>query len=270
MSDKEQPEEKSCLVKTATAIWQLPVFSVMFLVMVYVSCIGMYDRRGTIEDKMQSTFPDLDDTKWLLWSLIGVFVIDSCITFISFLTSEWVYDACCNDLMKNCACCTSFMCYGFNWFFFVVSYILGIGFILLTVSCTVIIVVAAMGKGACDEFLASDPDGLVDLMNKMIKALHDFICDNTDDVKCGSGFPASLPNDFEVTEFCSDVNDVIGNGAAIFAYMGVVAVAQWSFVIIQRANLVEGAARRGFARVTAQKEAAASPEAEMGDHGPNV
>merc|ERR1719319_2248929 len=138
------------------------------------------------------------------------------------------------------------MCCGLNWFLLIVSYILGIGFTILTIGSTVVVIFGALADGVCTG-AAEGTEALEDQINELLKALHDFLCNNSaEGTDCGQ-FPESIEAG-TIDEFCAEVNTVVESGAKIFGFMILVVIAQWTFVAIQRANLVEGAARRGFAK----------------------
>jgi len=248
-------EEKSGCQKFLSAIWQFPIFSIAFLGVAAVSSCMMYKDSADLQDAVNTALAkDVTNFKsGLLWTLIGIFVIDGGITFMSLISSKWVHDCCWDKQMQKCACCTQFICYILNWFLFGMAYLLGLLSLVLTGVGSIIIIFGVSANGLCtgrSDGSVTDAD-IMAMVNKMLKALHDWVCDNSSDIDC-SEFPSEITEQ-QVENFCKGTKDITNIGGKFFLYICMMIVAQWSFAIIQRANLVEGAVRRDMAKENNKK-----------------
>lgn len=234
-------------------IWQFPIFSVIFAVIVAVSSVMMYSEADKLSEALKNaTGEDKFDFKMaFMWTLIGIFIIDGAITFMSIVTSEWVYTCCWDQKMQSCTCCTQFVCYTLNWFLFLMAYLLGIVSTVITGVGTFTIFFGIMSSSACPEDTTgwndTNTNTLKAAIDPMLAKLNAWFKDN-----CLSGmpcdkFPAAIDTE-NAKRFCDSVNDIYGLGGKFFALVALVVISQWSFALIQRANLVEGAARRDMAK----------------------
>jgi len=240
-------EEKSGCMKCMSILWQFPIFTCFFMVAVAIASVKMHSDYGYIEDEINDAFDpplELNGSNGLLWTLIGVWIVDGFITFFSFTSSQWVYDYCCDQLMVKCAFCTQFWCYTSNWFFLLMAYVLGLVSLVITAAGGVIVVGVITVKGVCDS-----ADGnwasIKDVLDAILGALHDYVCDKVTTGDCN--FPAEIDLE-DVEGFCTAIIDVKEKTNMFFTWAAILVISQWTFAMIQRANLVEGALHRDLAK----------------------
>jgi len=172
---------------------------------------------------------------------------------MSIISSQWVFECCWNKQMQQCPCCTQFVCYTLNWFLFGMAYLLGFLSLVLTGMGSFIIFFGVGARGLC---AGEDNDDIMRMANMMIKSIHDWICENASGTplngKCDV-FPESI--DLKQTaDFCNGSKEIYDLGAKFFVLVALVVISQWSFAIIQRANLIEGAVRRDFEKAKNNSE----------------
>lgn len=244
-------KSNSCCCKCLSVLSQLPYVSVAFLVLSYIVSIGTYRNWMDIETAWTDQFNELDVHKWLLLGLIGVWVVNTAITFQSFVSAEWVYTACLDNLVTACGCCTKLSCNVTNWVLLALAYLLAIVYTIAIVPTSIVVFFGVLADGICTGTTQGSAS-LEDTINDLLKVTHDFVCNDLNTMIGCKAIPEQLPED--VDKFCTTVEEAIEGGFSIFVFLLLAAIAQWSFVAIQRANLVESAARRGFADERAENQ----------------
>lgn len=268
--------EKSGCAKCISMIWQFPIFTVAWMGVALVSGFMINKESADINDSVNEALNIAgEDGEWdiktsILWILIGIICIDGGVTFLSIVTSQWVHECCWNKQMEKCGCCTQIVCYMLNWFLFGMTYLLGLLALIFSGAGGMLIIFAVAGRGVCTEFgVGVDDASIVSVINAILASLKMFICDDSGANKMGScdDFPTTIDSS-DVAGFCTNMDDILDTGRTFFGWMACLIVAQWSFAVIQRANLVESAARRDMAKENANKDESA--EMAGGDTGPNV
>jgi len=273
--------EKSGCAKMMSAIWQFPVFTCAWMLVAVIAGIKMYAEAGSVETAVNDSLDiagsnsSLDVTTGLLWTLIGICVIDGGITFMAVVTSKWVHDCCWDKQMDKCPCCTQFVCYILNWFLFGMAALLALISILVSSAGGFVILYAVMNRGVCDQRTVDtnpiDDNVAKQIIDGILSSLKTFVCEDGGGSKMNDcdDFPTSIDVE-KVPTFCTGLGDIINVGGAFFAWVCVGIIAQWAFVTIQRANLVEGAIRRDMAKENNKEKAQDENYGTEINSGPNV
>lgn len=241
--NEKEPQEKGCCMRMVEILWQLPFASCIFCVLAFIAFFKLNDYSGTIEDNLDDWFPSLKVKSTMKWGLVGLFVFDCAIVVISFMTSEWFYTTCCDSAMGKCQCCTQLVCFLFNWFLFLGAYAISLVLIAATMIGSVMILYAVINQGICVDTANRESQ-----INAILLSIHNWVCAQSTELtsECSS-WPKNIPSN-QIAQFCTNMVSISAIGADCFAWLFIGLVAQNAFAIIQRANLVEGAARRGFAK----------------------
>jgi len=274
-------EEKSGCQKFMSAIWQFPVFTCAWMCIALAAGFKMNQEAGDIQTEVNTGLAitgkdaEIDVKTGILWTLIGIIVIDGGVTFLSIVTSEWVHDCCWNNQMKKCPCCTQVICYALNWFLFGMTYLLGLLSLLFSGAGGLLITYAVANRGVCtkNDIGGSAPDAAtaVEYIVAILESLKTFVCEDSSGNKMSGcdDFPTTIA-EAQVPDFCTSMNNIIETGGTFFAWTAVLIVAQWSFAVIQRANLVESAARRDMAKKNNKEDGGDANYGSQDATGPNV